>query len=314
MEPFVITVTLNPALDKTVLIDKFDVGGLNRVKSSRTDPGGKGVNVAKVLNNLKVNVKATGLIAGIQGNLLLDYLNNSGIDSDFHKIAGETRTNLKIVEETSNITTEVNEPGFTVLGNDLEAFKVKLLEQMSKASFLVLSGSLPPGVNEDIYYELIMIAKSKGVKTILDADGQALINGIKASPYAIKPNIHELQNLTGRKLKTTKEIVQSARSLLAEGIEVIVVSMGAEGALLINKTHCYKAKTFEITPKSTVAAGDSMVATFVYAMLNNYHTKELLQLITSAGTVTASKAGTEVCTLDEVINSQKKVQIEELNF
>lgn len=312
MKTNVVTVTLNPALDKTVVIDQFNIGGLNRIRNSRIDPGGKGINVAKVLNKFGQNVKATGLIAGVQGQMLLKFLSQSGIESDFYEIPGETRTNLKVIEEQSNITTEINESGFNVTEKDLNAFKTELSRHLDNASFLVLGGSLPQGVPSDIYYQLIEIAKSKGVRTVLDADREALINGIKAMPYAIKPNIFELEKLTGQKMSTMKEVLRAAKALTEKGIEMIAVSMGAEGALVTDKTDSYLVKTFPITPKSTVGAGDSMVATLVYSILNNFALEKTAQWITTAGTVTASKPGTEVCSLEEVMNSVHAVRVEKI--
>jgi 1-phosphofructokinase len=312
VEPCVITVTLNPALDKTVIIDSLNIGGLNRVKTAKFDPGGKGINVAKVLNNFGERVEATGLIAGTQGQLLLEYLNLDGIKHNFYKVAGETRTNLKVFEEYSSVITEINEPGFIVTEKDLICFGEKLSDLLNHASFLVLSGSLPIGVNGDIYYHFIQLANSKGVKTILDADGKALQNGIKAVPYAIKPNVYELELLTGRKMSTVKEIVDSARHLTDTGIKIVAVSMGSEGAVVINNTDSFHVRTHRITPKSTVGAGDSMVAAFVYTILNNYPLDEAAKWAAAAGTVTATKPGTEVCTLEEVLEFIPKVQVEKL--
>jgi 1-phosphofructokinase len=312
VEKCVITVTLNPALDKTVIIDSLNIGGLNRVKTAKFDPGGKGINVANVLNNFGEGVEATGLIAGTQGQLLLEYLNQAGIKSDFYKVAGETRTNLKVFEEHSSVITEINEPGFIVTEKDLTCFVEKLSDLLNHASFLVLSGSLPIGAKDDIYYNFIQLANSKGVKTILDADGKALQNGIKAIPYAIKPNVYELELLTGRKMSTVKEIVDAARQLTDMGIEIVAVSMGSEGAVVINNTDSFHVRTDRITPKSTVGAGDSMVAAFVYTILNNYPLDEAAKWASAAGTATATKPGTEVCTLKEVREFIPKVQVEKL--
>lgn len=312
MDSSILTVTLNPALDKTVLIDNLKVGGLNRVISSRLDTGGKGINVAKVLNKFKCDVKAAGLVAGSQGSLLLDYLKEAGINTLFHQICGETRTNLKIVDQSTNTTTEINEAGFYVSENDLSLFIEELSKELCRSAFLILSGSLPPGVNEYIYFELINIAKSKGIKTILDADGKALSAGINALPYAVKPNIHELRDLTGKKIETVKDIVNTAKDYIEKGIEIVIVSMGGDGAVIVDKSTAYFAKPFDIVPKSTVGAGDSMVAAFAYSQINGFDLLKTAKLITAAGTVTASKPGTEVCSLDEVLINSDRIIIEEI--
>jgi len=313
MKPYVLTVTLNPALDKTVVIDKLNIGGLNRVKAVRTDPGGKGINVAKVLKNLSEEVKATGLIAGNQGKLLLEYLRLAGIKSSFYEVAGETRTNLKIFEEYSATVTEINEPGFTVTENDILCFQRKLLELLGSASFLVLSGSLPIGAPNDIYYQFVKVAKSKGIRTLLDADGIALQNGVKAVPYAIKPNIYELELLTGKKMSTLEHIVDATRLLTKKGIEIVAVSMGEDGAVVCNNKDSYHVSLHPIEAKSPVGAGDSMVAALVFAFLKAYSLDEAAKLAVAAGTASAAKPGTELCTLEEISDYYRRVKINKLN-
>jgi len=308
----IITVTLNPALDKTVTIQRLDVGGLNRVQSVRLDPGGKGITVARVLNGFGVNVEATGLIAGSQGQRLLENLAAEKINADFLTIKGETRTNLKIVDASNNITTEINEAGFEVAARSMDAFKEKLSTLLNKASYLVLSGSLPPQVDSTIYRELIGMANNKGVKTILDADGKALLEGIQAAPFAIKPNIHELEELAGYKMANDQDIIRAARKILAQGIEIIIVSMGSQGAIIMDKQETYRVRTSPIIPGSTVGAGDSMVAMLVYSRLNQYSLAETAQRVTAAGAVTASKPGTQVCLPVEVEHFLKYIQVEKI--
>ena len=310
MKPYVVTVTLNPAIDKTVLVDKLQVGGLNRVQSVRMDPGGKGINVARVLNQFGVNVTAAGLIAGSQGQNLLQYLAGERITACFLTIAGETRTNLKVVDSSSGITTEINEAGFAVGEKEITAFKVQMSKLLEEASYLVLSGSLPPGVECGIYRELTEIAKRKGVKTILDADDDALFEGIQAAPFAIKPNIHELGKLTGHELANDQDVISAARKILERGIEIVIVSMGEQGAIIMDNEAIYRVRTEAIVPKSTVGAGDSMVAVLAYSLLSQYSLAETAHWVTAAGTVTASKSGTQVCSLPEVQQFLNKVQVE----
>ena len=312
MNSYVVTVTLNPALDKTVVIPRLDVGGLNRVKKLRIDPGGKGINVARVLNGFGINVKATGLLAGSQGHLLLNYLNSENISADFLTIPGETRTNLKIVDDSSNVTTEINETGFEVAPSDMNVFKAKLVTLLEQASFLVLSGSLPFKVESDIYRELIELANHKGVKTILDADDKALAEGIQAVPFAVKPNIHELEKLVGCKMADDRDIVCACRLLLERGIQIIIVSMGAQGAIVMNCQEAYRLRVKAIIPKSTVGAGDSMVGALAYSLLSKHSLVETAQWAVAAGTVTALQSGTQVCSLQQVRQFLHQVSIEKM--
>lgn len=312
MNLHVVTVTLNPAIDKTIVVDKLEVGGLNRVQSVRTDPGGKGINVAKVLHQFGVDVVAAGIIAGSQGENLLQYLEKQSIRSELLTVSGETRTNLKIVDRTAGVTTELNEYGFEVGLEDLRIFQRRVAKLLENASYLVLSGSLPRQTASTIYYDLAKTAAAMGVKTILDADGEALAEGIKAKPFAIKPNIHELEKLAGHALKNDDEVIAAARRLLVQGVGIVVVSMGAKGAIVIAEEAVYRVAAPVITPQSTVGAGDSMVAVLAYSLLQGYPLEKVAKWITAAGTITASKEGTQVCTLQEVETLAPDIQVQKI--
>jgi 1-phosphofructokinase len=300
MQSKVVTVTLNPALDKTIVIPYLEVGSLNRVEQVRLDPGGKGINVAKVLKKFSVDVIATGFTGGSEGEFIQRSLNSLGIETRFVEVQGVTRTNLKIIDNETKITTEINEPGFTVLSGDLTKFRDQLASLLQDASILVLSGSVPQGVPGDIYSDYIALAKERNVQTILDADGTALKEGIKARPFAVKPNAHELAGLMGRSLTTEKDIIAAGQELIQAGIAVVVISRGSEGAIALTKEEVYRVTPFSIIPQSTVGAGDSMVAAITYAILENKPLAEVARWATVAGTVTASKPGTQVCSLSEV--------------
>ncbi|BBH24163.1 tagatose-6-phosphate kinase [Paenibacillus baekrokdamisoli] len=305
----VITVTLNPALDKTVTIEQFEYGGLNRIKEMRTDAGGKGINVAKVLKLFEVDVNALGLKAGYQGQVIRDQLEKLGIDSTMIEAPGETRVNLKIVDESTKQTTELNEPGFMVDTDLLEQFQAVFKSKAAEASIIVLGGSLSPGIPPNYYRSLIEIARAQGIRTILDADGEALALGIEAAPFAIKPNVHELEALLGETFDSMEQMIAAVRKLIDRGIEYVLVSMGAEGSLLVSKTEAVKASPFPIMPVSTVGAGDSMVAALVYSFLNGKSVEETARWTSAAGTITASKPGTQVCTLHEVMHSLQLVTL-----
>jgi 1-phosphofructokinase len=308
MKESVVTVTLNPALDKTVTVPSFEVGGLNRVQQVRLDPGGKGINVAKVLRGFEADVTAAGLIAGNVGRHLLKQLDSQGVAHRFVEVAGETRTNLKVYDASACVTTELNEIGFDVQAADLEAFRRQAEALLAEASYLVLGGSLPQGVPADIYGTLIELANAKGVRTILDADGEAFKKGLAARPYAVKPNLFELQQLTGRPLEAMPDIIAAGRELLQRGISLVVVSMGGDGAVFITEDEVVHTKPFPITPQSTVGAGDSMVAALVHGLAKQKPLVDLAKWATAAGTITASKRGTQVCTLAEVSEHVDSVQ------
>lgn len=307
MKPSVITLTLNPALDKTVTLPRLEIGGLNRVREIRLDPGGKGINVAKVLRKFGMDVTAAGLIAGDQGRFIMRQLQREGIAAEFLEVDGETRTNLKIVDEETNITTEINESGFEISPENVSLLKQKLARLLEQASVLVIGGSLPPGVPVDIYRDYIQMANEMGVKTILDADGSAFKAGIEAAPFAVKPNVHELEEWVQQSLSTDEMIVAAGKKLMEKGISIVVISMGSKGSIVLNQTEVYRVLPISITPQSTVGAGDSMVAALVYSILTAKPLEETAKWVTTAGTVTASKPGTQVCTLPEVRESVNRV-------
>lgn len=310
----VITVTLNPALDKTVMIERFEYGGLNRIQAMRTDAGGKGINVAKVLKRFETEVTACGILAGHQGVIIAEKLKMLGIRNGFVQTEGETRTNLKVVDRSTQQTTELNEKGFAVDAGLLERFCARFREEAASASAVVLAGSLPQGAPPDFYRILIAIANGLGVRAVLDADGEAFRLGIESAPYAVKPNIHELEALLGRTLDDDEAIVRAARSLIAKGIKLVAVSMGGKGSLVVSGEEAFRAYPAPITPLSTVGAGDSMVAAIVYGMLHGKTLEETARWSSAAGTVTASKPGTEVCGLEEVRAMLNAVTITEPAF
>ncbi|WP_138418277.1 1-phosphofructokinase [Aquibacillus sediminis] len=302
MSNSIITVTLNPAIDKTITLDQIYLGGLNRVNQlPHIDPGGKGINVAKVLQEFGSNVAATGFIAGDLGEKLENQINLLGIKSDFVRVSGgEVRTNMKIVDLSTNQVTEVNEPGFAVTDKASVSLQDKLTSLLDEASFLILSGSLPDGVATDIYQQYTDLANQKGVRVILDADSMPFRLGIEAKPYAIKPNLFELEQYIGRKLTTTEDIIAAGNYILEKEVQLICISLGEDGAIFLTNEEGYHIKPKTITPKSAVGAGDSMVASLAYGHLQQFLLVDLAKWSTAAGTITATKDGTTVCTLDEV--------------
>lgn len=306
----IITVTLNPALDKTVMIEQLKPGGLNRVEEIRMDPGGKGINVAKVLKSFPVNVLATGINGGYAGRQLLDHLERLQISHRFSTSGGETRTNLKIVDRKTEVTTEINEKGTEVSAETIRHFRREFTGLLDEASLLVIGGSLPPGISPQFYAEIIREAEKKGVQTVLDADGEAFRAGLEASPSVVKPNIHELEQYLERALNDEDQVVDACRELLAKGISWVIVSMGGEGAILVSEDEVIRGRPFPIRPVSTVGAGDSMVAVIAFCLLENKNLEETARWATAAGTITASKPGTGVCRYQEVQEHLALVQTE----
>lgn len=305
----IITVTLNPAVDKTVGINNVNINSVNRVSSVRLDAGGKGINVSKVVLRLGGTSKALGFLGGRAGTFIKDYLDEMQIENDFVVVKGETRTNLKIVDPVEHTNTDINEMGPQITVKDIKQIEKQILQSANEKTIIVFSGSVPPNVEPDIYQQWIDQAKKKGAKTILDADGEMMRLGIMAGPYLIKPNIHELERLLNRKITSIDEVVAAAKFLMAEhGVEMVVISMGEKGALFLNKQVTILAEGLVVDVKSTVGAGDSMVAALAYALDHEETFEKAVTLAVAAGTANVMTYGTEPSALALIQELEKKVQ------
>lgn len=308
----IITITLNPAIDKTVEIDDFSAGNVNRISGVRVDAGGKGINVSKVIKTLGGESRAFGILAGRAGGYIKEYLDSEKIENDFVFVEGETRTNIKIVDKRNHSNTDINEAGPEVSVKALEEVREKLFRSLNKEDILILCGSVPANVDKGIYGKWILKAKEKGVKTILDADREMLKFGIEAGPYLVKPNLHELELMFNRKIESTEEAIKLAKTLLRNGVEVIVVSLGKDGAIFINKECTILAKGIQVDVKSTVGAGDSMVAALAYSMHKGYSLEEAVKLSVATGSANVMTTGTEPAKLETILELKEKVTFEYL--
>lgn len=288
------TVTLNPALDKTVEIPSLTVDAVNRITTMRTDPGGKGINVSKVIHKLGGRSTAAGILGGDTGRAIRSALEDMGITAWFHFVEGETRTNLKIIDPVNHTNTDINEPGVTVSGEILEELLTELLEKIRKDDIVVISGSMPKGSPKETYYRWTKACGEKGARVILDADGELLKAGLEASPYLIKPNHHELSALVGKTMETPEEMARTARQLMEKyGISKIVVSMGGAGALYVTSEEIIYAEGLKVPVGSTVGAGDSVVAALAVAEESGLSLEETVCLSTATGAANVMCSGTQ---------------------
>lgn len=308
----IVTVTMNPAIDKTVEISRLICGGLNRIQKVEYDAGGKGINVSKTIHELGGNSMATGFLGGNNGRGIAGVLQEKGIPCDFVWVDGETRTNTKVFEDSGELT-ELNEPGPAITSENLNALKEKLLGYAGKDTLFVFAGSIPAGVDKGIYAELISILKEKGAGILLDADGEAFCKAVSAGPDIIKPNRVELEGYAGLDFRASeKELAENAEGFRANGVENIVVSMGAAGALFLLKGYRVKCPALSVKAHSPVGAGDAMVAALAYAWdskLGNEDTVKLCMAV-SAGAVTT--VGTKPPSKETVDVLLKRVKIEKI--
>ena len=306
------TVTLNPAIDKTVVIENFRAGGVNRVASVREDAGGKGINVSKCLKNLGEKSVAAMILAGDTGAKLERMLGELGIPVLSVWTEGENRTNLKIIDPVNKANTDINEPGPVVSAALLEQFKEKLGSRIQPEDVVILSGSLPAGVDRGLYGEWTAYFRSLGACVYLDADGEPMEKGMKAIPYMIKPNNDELAALLGKEKLSIEEMVFEGKRLHDTGIEEIVISLGGDGALFVSKDGCYRAEGLKVEVKSTVGAGDSVVAAMAYAQVKKLSRQEKISLAVAIGAASVMQSGTQPPEAELVWELAKQVRFEKL--
>ncbi len=229
--PSIYTVTLNPALDKTVQVPNFAVDQVNRITWLRRDAGGKGINVSKVIAKLGGESTAIAVLAGQTGKWIADTLGENNIKVQAISVPGETRTNLKFVDTEGGTNTDINEPGPEVTDTVLDQALADVIAKTSAGDIVVLSGSLPRGASADTYGRWTRALRDAGLKVYLDADGAALSAGLEQKPYFTKPNNHELSAMLGRELTDVDAIAAAASEIVAGGIDTVCVSMGGNGAV-----------------------------------------------------------------------------------
>jgi len=273
----IVTVTLNAAIDKRYVVEDYQKGEVNRVKSCEATAGGKGLNVSKPIHIAGFPVIATGIVGGSAGDYITSTLDKMGVTNDFYKVKEESRTCINIWDEKHREQTEFLEPGFDLQEADFEKFVEKYKQLLEKASVVDMSGSIPKGLNESAYPRLIRLAKEKGIPVILDSSGKLLEEGIKEKPFLIKPNIDEIRMLTKKDCKTYKELCSAGEDLYNRGIENVVISLGSEGALLFSKEGNYKTCIPKINAVNTVGCGDAMIAGFAIGIHRGWPMKECLR-------------------------------------
>ena len=308
------TVTLNPAVDKTIEIDDFQIGKVNRISAMRLDAGGKGINVSKVIQSLGGTSTAVGIIAGTSGDFIKNYLDFIKIENNFTTIDGKTRTNIKIVDKVNHTNTDVNEIGPKVSKEDLNNVCENFCSNINQNSVVIFSGSIPKNADNNIYNVWIKKVNEKQAKCILDADGDLFKNGIKAGPYLIKPNIHELEEFFGQEIKNKIEAVKLSRQLFDYNVKIIVVSLGEEGALFIKKDLAILACGVKVEVKSTVGAGDSMVGALALAIDKGYDFEKAIKLSVACGTASVMTSGTQAADLHTILEIEKQVKLEYINY
>ncbi len=302
------TVCMNPSFDKTVTLDTLIPGHVNRIRTSRTDVGGKGINVAVVARRLGLDAQVVGL-AGEDGiDKLRAAIEREHVQHAFWPVPGSVRVNTKVVSLDGSGVTELNEPGPTIEQTYLSGFRFLAAGRAQKSDYVVITGSLPPGCPADTYRELI--GAMDGVPCILDVGGEALMHGVEAKPFLIKPNHHELAAALHLDLRTKEDIRRAAQTFVDRGVKHVVVSMGKDGAMYVGREGCFYAPEIPVTVKSTVGAGDAMVGGLVYGFLREGTAMAAFRYGMAAGTASVMTEGTQLIVPEDFLPLLERVQVQ----
>ena len=308
----IVTVTLTPALDKTVILPDFRVNEVNRIQSLRLDPGGKGINVSKGLRALGVDSLATGILGGDTGRYIEKSLHEAGIACDFVWTDRDTRTNLKVVDPVRHTNTDINEPGAPVSAAVLEDVYHKTEAAAHPGDIVVLAGKAPAETPDTIFADWTERLRARGVKVYMDADAGLLIEGVKACPALIKPNDAELGRLTGRAFSGIGEMAEAARQLIRGGIETVVVSLGGDGALFVTGEQVLRGYGLKVDVQSTVGAGDSMLAALACAAERRMSFRDgcaLAMAFSAAAVTTPGTQPAERAVVDALLDQVRLVEV-----
>lgn len=306
------TVTLNPALDKTATVPGLTVDSVNRIRDLREDPGGKGINVSKVIAKLGGTSRAVALLGGSVGEKIKAMLAEQGIDVWAFEAMGETRTNLKVVDPELGTHTDINEPGPEAGVAQLDAMLSALVGAIAADDVVVLSGSLPAGAPVGTYDAWCRACAGAGALVFLDADGEALARGLDACPFLAKPNDAELSRLCGHALETEAQVADEARRLVRGGVGRVVVSMGGAGAVVADGERVLLARSPRVKVGSTVGAGDSVVAALAYAQERGMDLEDAVRLAMATGAANVMQTGTQAAERSLVDELLPRVTLERL--
>lgn len=305
----VATITLNTAYDLVGRLKRIELGEVNTVETLGLFPAGKGINVAKVLNDLGVSVAVGGFLGEDNVGDFEHLFQSVGLEDKFQRVAGKTRINVKITETEADVT-DLNFLGYCISPADWQKFVADSLDYCKAFDIVAVCGSLPRGVTPELFADWLRQLHQAGVKVVLDSSNAALTAGLSARPWLVKPNHRELEAWSGHRLNSLDEIIQAAKKLRMQGIANVIISMGADGSLWLSEQGVVRAQP----PKcenvvSTVGAGDSMVAGLIYGIVNGLSQQDTLAFASavSAFAVSQSNVGVSDRALLEPILANVKI-------
>jgi len=305
------TVTLNPSLDRRITVDGLKTDESNRWTGLHLYAGGKGIDVSRAIHEMGGQTIAYGFIGGHEGRTLEILLDEEGVPFSFTPIRQETRTNFIVLDTRTSRQTIINAPGPRISKRELDRLLKKLRRIYPTPELMVASGSVPPGVPVDIYYTIVVEAKNRRIRTILDSAGQWLEEGTKAKPYLIKPNVREAEELLKTELLTEEAIVKAALTLVEMGIEIAVISRGKDGVIAASKKGIFKAVPPQVKVRSAIGAGDCAVAGFALKLAQGEPLIEACRLAVAMGTAAVLTPGTELCHRSDVEKLLPQIEVSE---
>lgn len=308
------TITLNPSIDQHLVVPHLHMDDTNRAHSITDYPGGKGVNVSKVVRELGGPTRAWALTAGFVGRYWGEGVRKLGIPFESMSVKGETRINTILTDLKAGTQTRVSAPGPRVGQEEINAFLKKLLSVRPKPFLWALGGSLSLGMRPSTYRTFIAALQRNGTPCILDTDNEALKLGIEAKPFMIKPNEHEMERLMGRSLRTVGEYAAAARSLVKKGVHVVVVSLGKKGALFVTDTKAFHVLTPAVPVRSKVGAGDSLIGGFALGLRRNLPLHEAARLGVAASTSAVMREAPRLCLRSDIKKLLPKIRVRELTW
>ncbi|MCW5692904.1 MAG: 1-phosphofructokinase family hexose kinase [Pseudolabrys sp.] len=311
--PDIITITINPAVDIFVNVEKVEPTAKMRCSAPKRDPGGGGINVARVISRLGGDVTAMYPVGGSIGKLLQKLLDREGIDSLVTPSHVETRENFTAFETESGDQYRFVLPGSTLHRAEWEACLNQMAALKNKPRFVVASGSIPPGVPDDFFARIAREAKSLGAQSVVDTSGDALRAALEEQVDIVKPNLNELSGFTGTALDDDKGRIAACRDLIGSGhVRMVALTLGADGALLVTKDQAFKAAPMDIEVVSAVGAGDSFLGGLVWALSAGQPPKDAFRIAVAAGSAAVMSPGTELCSETDVRRLAPRVTIDEL--
>jgi len=312
-EALIATITLNPSLDQHITVDGLVMDGTNRWSRLHRYAGGKGIDVSRAIHEMGGRTVAYGFIGGPVGRTVEILLDEEEVSFSFTPVHRETRTNFIITDSKTGRQTRIDAPGPHITKDEFERFQRKMRRIRPSPDLMVMGGSLPPGIPSNVYYSIIMEAKTFGVKTILDSDAQWLAEGIKAKPYLVKPNVREAEELLRRELPDEDAIIKGALDIVDMGVEIAVISRGEEGIIAATNNEVIAAVPPEVKVKSAVGAGDCTIAGLALKLANEESLSKACRLAVALGTAAVLTPGTELARRSDVVELLPLVKVKKIN-